>query len=142
MDNDFEEYDNEMDDEMDSENGEDNRSDNYIEESDFSRDEPIDNAKDIGECLKVEVESDIEDGGHQFTCETCLQTFELAEHLIDHVKTDHTDEKPETLNCQICQKSFLTKQWLSRCQFHQHFTRAFFVQKQIAQLFSSYISAL
>jgi len=123
MDNDFEEYDNEMDDEMDSEDGEDNRSGNYIEESDVSRDEPIDNAKDIGECLKVEVESDIEDGGHQFTCETCLQTFELAEHLVDHVKTAHADEKPESLDCQTCQKSFLTKQWLSRHIRKEHTTK-------------------
>ncbi len=29
-----------------------------------------------------------------------------------------------------------------RCQFHQHFTQAFFVQKCFAQLFSSYILAL
>ncbi len=123
MNNDFEEYDNEMDDnevdnDMESDDGKDNGLDIGLDNCVDKNDEIVDDAKD--DCLKKEVGNDIWPAVDEFTCETCFQTFELATQLIKHVKISHSDEKGQTFSCKICQKSFSTKQWLSRHMGKEH----------------------
>jgi len=52
------------------------------------------------------------------------------------------DEIMEMILTHLSAKDLATLTTVSRCQFHQHFTRSFFVRKCLEQLFSSYVLAL
>jgi len=58
---------------------------------------------------------------------------------VDKPDGDEVEENQVIFECERCDKKFAGIEQLNfhRCQFHQHFTRAHFVQKCFLQIFSN-----
>ena len=51
----------------------------------------------------------------KYTCKFCLKRFSRTDHCTNHIKLVHTKEKKlETLNCNICDKTFYSEENLRR----------------------------
>ncbi len=58
------------------------------------------------------------------------------------LEVGHEEVTAVAVVCNRCRRPCHTCEGSTRCQFHQHFTQNFFVQKYFAQLLSTYILAL
>jgi iron-regulated transporter 1 len=69
-------------------------------------------------------------------------TVELVSEVVKKNETELIDNTECYVSSYASVSLFLGGVIAARCQFHQHFTLTFFVQKSFAQFFSTYILAL